>query len=63
MSPSKKLPDEWSKRVSYWAEEARVATICRDEAIRQMRAEGASLRTIAQAAGLTHMAISKILAK
>ena len=36
---------------------------CSSLAIRQMRAEGASLRTIAQAAGLSHMAISKIIAK
>ena len=35
----------------------------RDEAIRQMRAEGATLREIGAAAGMSHVAIGKILAK
>jgi lambda repressor-like predicted transcriptional regulator len=41
----------------------RTALEHRDESIRQMRAEGATLRAIAEAAGLTHQAIAKILAK
>lgn len=56
-------PDTWPKKVEHFANEARAWTSMRDEAIRQMSAEGASLRTIAQAAGLSHMAISKIIAK
>lgn len=51
------------KDVAVWADKARAATLRRDQAIRVMRAEGASLRTIAAAAGLSHMAVSKILAK
>lgn len=49
--------------VRRWATKAREATQRRDEAIRQASAEGASLRTIAEAAGLSHTAIAKILAK
>jgi hypothetical protein len=45
------------------AKRAREATLRRDELIRQMRAEGSSLRSIAEAAGLTHPAIVKILRK
>lgn len=52
-----------AKDVAAWANKARAATLRRDEAIRQMRAEGASWRTIAAAAGLSHMAVSKIVAK
>lgn len=43
------------------AKKAREATVRRDQLIQQMRAEGASLRTIAEAAGLTHTAIARIL--
>lgn len=35
----------------------------RDTAIRQMRSEGATLRAIAEAAGLTHTAVANILKK
>jgi hypothetical protein len=45
------------------ARKAREATLRRDELIRQMRTEGSSLRSIADAAGLTHPAIVKILRK
>lgn len=45
------------------ARKAREATLRRDELIRQMRDEGASWRTIASAAGLSHMAIKKIVAR
>jgi len=49
--------------VASWARKAREATSRRDEAIHQMRSEGATLRAIAQAAGLTHTAVAKILAR
>lgn len=49
--------------VHTWANKARYATERRDEAIHRMRDEGATLRAIADAAGLTHTAIAKILAK
>lgn len=58
-----KQPDSWPKKVQHFANEARAWTSMRDEAIRQMRGEGASLRTIAEAAGLTHTAIAKILSR
>ena len=47
--------------VAQWAKKAREATARRDEAIRRMRDEGATLRAIAEAAGLTHTAVAKIL--
>lgn len=46
-----------------WAGRAREATIHRDESIRDMRDEGASLRRIAEVTGLSHSAVAKILAK
>lgn len=52
-----------AKDVASWSRKAREATLHRDEAIRAMRAEGATLRAIAEAAGLTHTAIAKILAR
>lgn len=52
-----------AKEVTNWANKAREATVQRDQAIERMRAEGASLRTIAEAAGLTHTAVAKILAR
>ena len=55
------IPSDWSKKVTKCALEARTWTVMRDEAIRQMRAEGASLREIAAAAEMSHMAIKKIL--
>lgn len=39
------------------------ATHRRDRAIRDMRAEGASLREIARVTGLTHSGVRKILAR
>lgn len=44
------------------AKAARQAVLRRNEAIREMRAEGASLRAIAGAAELSHTAVAKILA-
>lgn len=52
-----------AKDVASWSRKAREATLRRDEAIRAMRAEGATLRAIAEAAGLTHTAIAKILGR
>lgn len=49
--------------VARWAEKAREATELRDEAIRSMRADGASLRAIGIAAGLSHTAVAKILGR
>jgi lambda repressor-like predicted transcriptional regulator len=49
--------------VARWADKAREATARRDNLIRDMRSEGCSLRQIAAAAGLSHTAIAKILAK
>jgi len=49
------------KVVMTWASKARQATAKRDAAIHQMRAEGASLRDIGDAAGLSHSAVAKIL--
>lgn len=51
------------KTLASWAKKAREATARRDEAIRQMHAEGASLRAIGEAAGLSHTAVAKILAR
>jgi hypothetical protein len=59
---NKKIQD-WPQRVERCANEARAWTSMRDEAIRQTRAEGASLREIAKLAGLSHGAIAKILAR
>lgn len=55
--------NDWPKKVEQFANEARAYTSMRDEAIRQARAAGASLREIAKLAGLSHGAIAKILAK
>lgn len=52
-----------ARRVAEWAKKAKAATTQRDEAIRAMRADGASLREIAAAAGLSHEAINRICRK
>ncbi len=52
-----------AQELARWAKKAREATERRDELIGQMRAEGEALRTIADAAGLSHTAIAKVLAK
>lgn len=49
--------------VARWAKKAREAIEKRDDAIRAMREEGATLREIAAAAGLTHAGVAKIVAK
>lgn len=45
------------------AKKAREWTIRRDDLIREMHANGSSLRAIGEEAGLTHSAIAKIVAK
>jgi lambda repressor-like predicted transcriptional regulator len=52
-----------AQQVASWAKKAREATAKRDEAIRQMREEGATLRAIAAAAGLTHSGVAKVLSR
>lgn len=51
------------QQVVSWAKKAREAAVRRDAAIRDMRAEGATLRAIAEAAGLSHTAVARIVAK
>lgn len=46
--------------VARWARKEQEALRKRDEGIRRMRAEGATLREIAKVAGLTHGAIANI---
>lgn len=45
------------------ARKAREAVSRRDQLICQMRSEGSTLRAIADACGLTHTAVAKILAR
>lgn len=52
-----------ASQLASWARKAREATARRDTLIRDMRSEGASLRAIAEAAGLTHTAVAKIVAR
>ena len=49
-----------ASQVERLAAKAREATARRDEAIRAMVAQGASLREVAQAAGLSHTGVAKI---
>lgn len=51
------------RQLAFQAKRAREATERRDELIRQMRDEGASLRTIAEVAGLSHTQIKNILVR
>lgn len=52
-----------AQQLASQARKAREATARRDALIVQMRAEGAALRTIAEAASLSHTAIAKVLAR
>lgn len=52
-----------AKAVASWARKAREATTRRDDEIRRMRDEGATLRAIAEAASLSHTAVAKIIAR
>lgn len=49
------------RAVIVWSRKARQATERRNTAIAAWAAEGASLRAIAQAAGLTHVGVARIL--
>lgn len=49
-----------AQQVASWSRKAREAISARDEWIRTMRAEGASLRAIGELADLSHTAIAKI---
>jgi DNA invertase Pin-like site-specific DNA recombinase len=51
------------RRLTFAGKQVREATRVRDNLIRDMRSEGCSLRQIAAAAGLSHTAVAKILAK
>jgi hypothetical protein len=52
-----------AEQLSEVSRQARDTLALRDQLVRQMREEGASLRQIAQAAGLSHNAIVRILAR
>lgn len=52
-----------AQRLASQAKKAREALSRRDELIRQMRAEGSTLRSIAEAAGLNHQTVANILAR
>lgn len=52
-----------AQRVASWAKKAHDATLRRDAAIRQMRAEGATLRSIALAADMTHTGVARVLGR
>jgi hypothetical protein len=52
-----------AEAVGYWASEAAAAVAYRDEAIVAMRAEGASLREIETAGGLSRAAVRKVLGR
>lgn len=51
------------EEAAYWAEEAAAAVRARDESIRRAREGGATLRAIADAAGLSHTQVANILKK
>jgi len=50
-----------AQQLASQSKRAREAVARRDDLIRQMRAEGATLRAIAEVAGLSHMGVRKIL--
>jgi lambda repressor-like predicted transcriptional regulator len=52
-----------AQQLASQARKAREATARRDNLIRQMRAEGATLRAIAAAAGLSPQGVVKILGR
>lgn len=52
-----------AQQLASQARKAREALLRRDNLIRQMRDEGATLRAIGEAAGLSHMGIRKILGR
>lgn len=58
---SSPLSPEGRRRLERLARKARDATTERDQAIVEEHAAGASLRAIAEATGLSHMGVSKIV--
>lgn len=52
---------ELLEAVRYWSEEQTAAKSARDDAIRAAVAGGASLRVVAEHAGLSHSAVAKIV--
>lgn len=56
-------PSTTARQLASQARKAREATARRDLLIRQLRAEGATLRAIAEAAGMSHTAVAKIVAR
>ena len=53
----------WADRVADLTDQLVDATIHRDSAILAMRAKGASLRQIAEVAGISHGMVAKIVAR
>lgn len=52
-----------ARQLASQARKAREAVLRRDQLIHQMREEGSTLRAIAEACGLTHTAVAKILSR
>jgi len=50
-----------ARYVAEWARKAREATAARDRWVCTMRDEGATLQKIAEAAGMTHAGVARIL--
>jgi hypothetical protein len=57
------LTSEETHRLATVARQVRATTARRDELIRQLRSEGATLRAIAAAAELSHTAVARIAAR
>ncbi len=54
-------PDDPMERVRWWSDEASASKTARDEAVRAAVSAGHSLRAVAEAAGLSHAAIARIV--
>jgi DNA-binding NarL/FixJ family response regulator len=52
-----------AERLAAWTQKAEEAIACRDQAIVEMHAEGATLRAIAELAHLSHTHISNVIRK
>lgn len=57
------MPQTTAQMLASQAKKAREAIARRDELIRQMRAEGATLRAIAETAGMNHQTVANVLAR
>jgi DNA-binding NarL/FixJ family response regulator len=55
------MTSRYARSVTSWARKAREALDRRNEAIVAMRADGATLQAIADAADLSHVAVRKIV--